>query len=76
MVYFSIIMGIATSSSALVARRIGEKDTEGANFIIIQALILAALSSLFFGIVGFFYSRFFISSLGFWLFISSRALRQ
>ena len=40
MVYFSLIVGIATSSSAMVARKIGSRDTEGANFIIIQALFL------------------------------------
>ncbi|MGA1870428.1 MAG: MATE family efflux transporter [bacterium] len=64
MVYFSVIFGIATSSSALVARRIGEKDSEGANFIIIQALFLALVVSSVSGYIGFIYSRYFLLKLG------------
>ncbi|MGA1824438.1 MAG: MATE family efflux transporter [bacterium] len=64
MVYFSIIVGVATSSSALVARRIGEKDTNGANFIIIQALFLSLIISAVFGYIGVIYSRFFLTKLG------------
>ena len=64
MVYFSIIMGIATSSSALVARRIGAKDNEGANFIIIQALLLGIMVSGVFGYIGFDYAGLFITKLG------------
>ena len=64
MVYFSIIMGVATSSSALVARRIGEKDNQGANHIIIQALFLGIILSLVFGYIGFVNSGFFITVLG------------
>ncbi len=64
MVYFSIIMGIAISSSAFVARRIGAKDSEGANFIIIQSLILAAMVSIIFGLIGFSGAGFFITKLG------------
>lgn len=64
MVYFSLVMGIATSSSALVARRIGAKDNEGANFIIIQALFLGILVSIFFGYIGFDNARFFMTKLG------------
>ncbi|MGA1796926.1 MAG: MATE family efflux transporter [bacterium] len=64
MVYFSIIMGIATSSSALVARRIGAKDGEGANFIIIQALFLGTFIAVIFGFIGYVNARFFITALG------------
>jgi putative MATE family efflux protein len=64
MVYFSIIMGIATSSSALVARKIGAKDNEGANFIIIQALFLGILVSVFFGYIGYENAKFFITKMG------------
>ncbi|MGA1840936.1 MAG: MATE family efflux transporter [bacterium] len=64
MVYFSIIIGIATSSSALVARRIGAKDKEGANFIIFQAIFLGLIVSIFFGYIGFDNARFFITRLG------------
>jgi putative MATE family efflux protein len=64
MVYFSIIIGIATSSSALVARRIGAKDHEGANYIIFQALFLGILVSIVFGYIGFDNARFFITKLG------------
>lgn len=72
MVYFSIIMGIATSSSALVARRIGEGDSLGANHIIIQALFLGIILSIGFGYIGFANSEFFIASLG----ASSEVIRE
>lgn len=64
MVYFSLIMGISVSSSAFVARRIGKKDSEGANYIIIQSIILGTLVSIVFGFIGFIGARFFIIRLG------------
>lgn len=64
MVYFSLIVGIATSSSAMIARKIGARDNEGANFIIIQALFLGVLVAIFFGYIGFANARFFITKLG------------
>ncbi len=51
-IIFSIGFGLAMGTSATVARRIGEKDEEGAAVATVQALVLGVLISLVLGLSG------------------------
>jgi putative MATE family efflux protein len=49
---YALAMGLAISASAIVARRIGEKDREGASRAAGQAILLSLIVSIVLGIVG------------------------
>ena len=49
---FAIAMGLATAASATVARRIGEKDPEGASIAAVQGIGCGILVTIVLGIVG------------------------
>jgi len=49
---FGLAIGLSMSTTAMVARRIGEKDHEGAATAAVQAIILGALLSLPVAVVG------------------------
>ena len=49
---FAIGMGLSLSTTAMVARRIGEKDPEGAAVAGVQAIVLGLIVSLGLGIPG------------------------
>jgi putative MATE family efflux protein len=49
---FSIGIGLSMATTAMVARRIGEKDPEGAAVAAVQAIALGASISVFTGIAG------------------------
>ncbi|HXA51343.1 MAG TPA: MATE family efflux transporter [Candidatus Acidoferrum sp.] len=49
---YAIAIGLAMSASATVARRIGEKDPEGASVAAVQAIALGVLAGIAMGIVG------------------------
>jgi putative MATE family efflux protein len=49
---FSIAMGISMSTTAMVARRVGEKDRKGAAVAAVQAIALGILVSVSVGIAG------------------------
>jgi putative MATE family efflux protein len=49
---YALAMGLAISASAIVARRIGEKDREGASRAAGQAILLSLIVSVVLGIVG------------------------
>jgi putative MATE family efflux protein len=51
---FSVAFGICFSTTAMVARRIGEKDPRGAATAAVQAIILGIAVSLLMGVPGFF----------------------
>jgi putative MATE family efflux protein len=53
---FAIAMGLCMATTAMVARRTGEKDTEGASKAAIQAIVLGIAVSVPIGIVGFIYT--------------------
>jgi putative MATE family efflux protein len=50
MLVFSVGMGLSLSTTAMVARRIGEKDPEGAAVAAVQAIFLGLMISLAIGI--------------------------
>src|SRR6201997_3308768 len=52
---FAVAMGLSLSTTAMVARRIGEKDPEGAAVSAVQAIVLGLATSLAVGIPCFIY---------------------
>jgi len=61
---YSIGMGISTGVTAIVARRIGEKNKEQAAITAVQSVFLALLASLPFAIAGIFYARELLQLMG------------
>lgn len=61
---YSIAMGVSTAVTAIVARRIGEKNREEAGVAAIQSIFLALLSSLPFAVAGIFYSKELLALMG------------
>lgn len=61
---YSIAMGLAMGTTALVARRIGEKNKEKAANSAIQAIIVAIVASIPFAALGIFYSKEALSLMG------------
>src|SRR5207248_4248474 len=47
---FAVGLGLSMSTTAMVARRIGEKDHEGASIAAVQAIILGLVASLVMGL--------------------------
>ena len=61
---YSIAMGVAMAVTAIIARRIGERNKEEAGKAAVQAIILGILCSLPFSIAGIFYSRELLTIMG------------
>jgi putative MATE family efflux protein len=54
-IVFTVAMGLSTAVIATVARRIGEKDPEGASMVAAQSIFIAILVSIPISIAGIFY---------------------
>lgn len=63
-IIMSIALGIAAAATAMVARRIGEKDFENANYASVQSIGLGIILSLFLGVVGFVFAEDFLRLMG------------
>jgi putative MATE family efflux protein len=61
---YSIAMGLSTAVTAIVARRIGEKNREGAGLSAIQSIFIAIVASLPFSIGGIFFSKDLLALMG------------
>lgn len=61
---YSIAMGLSMAVTAIIARRIGEKDKEGAGKSALQAILLAILISLPFAVAGIFFSKDLLALMG------------
>jgi MATE family, multidrug efflux pump len=61
---YSIGMGLSMAVTAIVARRIGEKEKEKAGISAVQSIFLAILISLPFALAGIFYSRELLALMG------------
>jgi len=61
---FAVGLGLALSTTAMVARRIGEKDPEGAAVAGVQAIVLGLSVSLLVGIPCFFYGADLLRLMG------------
>jgi putative MATE family efflux protein len=61
---YSIGMGLSMAVTAIVARRIGEKEKEKAGVSAVQSIFLAILVSLPFTVAGIFYSKELLALMG------------
>src|ERR1700733_7612387 len=61
---FGIAMGLATATTAFVARRVGESDIEGAGVTAVQAILLAFAFSTLVGAAGIIYGPQLLALMG------------
>jgi putative MATE family efflux protein len=61
---FGIAMGLSMATTAFVARRIGEKDAEGAAVAAVQAIAVGLLLSILVGAAGIFYAPNLLAIMG------------
>ncbi|MFT5764492.1 MAG: putative MATE family efflux protein, partial [Saprospiraceae bacterium] len=64
MIVYSLAIGMMTAAMAMVSRRIGEKNPEGASVVAVQAIILAIAISIIFGICGVVFARDILELMG------------
>lgn len=63
-IVYSIAMGLSTAATAIVARRTGEKDPEGAAHAGAQALIIAFIATIGISLAGVFFADHILSLMG------------
>lgn len=61
---YSVAMGLATAITAIVARRIGEKNKEEAGKAAVQSIFLALLTSIPFSLAGIFFAKDLLALMG------------
>ena len=61
---YTLGIGLSTATTAIVARRIGEKDVEGASYAGAQAILLSFLVSVLISLVGIFYAEDILRIMG------------
>jgi putative MATE family efflux protein len=63
-VLYSIAMGVSMATTAMVSRRIGEKDEEGASVAAVQAIVLGLICSLVTAVPGVLFARELLRLMG------------
>lgn len=61
---YAVAIGLSMGTTAMVARRIGEKDNAGASLAAAQAIWLGVLVSIIVGLVGIFYAPNILMAMG------------
>lgn len=61
---YAVAIGLSMGTTAMVARRIGEKDTDGASLAAGQAIWLGVLVSFIVGLIGIFYAPSILNAMG------------
>lgn len=61
---YSIAMGLSTAVTAIIARRIGEKNSEAAGLSAVQAVMLGFLCSIPFAFTGIFFAKELLTLMG------------
>ncbi|WP_425236848.1 MATE family efflux transporter [Ulvibacterium sp.] len=61
---YAVAIGLSMAATAVVARRIGEKDIQGARESAVQAILLGVLVAVLVGIIGFLYAREILALMG------------
>ena len=61
---YALAIGLSMAATAVVARRIGEKDVKGARIAAVQAISLGILISIVLGIVGFIFAKEILALMG------------
>jgi putative MATE family efflux protein len=63
-IVYSVAMGLVIGATAVVSRRIGEKDPEGAAVAAVQVIALGLLLSAVIGVIGFLFARQLLALMG------------
>ena len=61
---YAVAIGLSMAATAVVARRVGEKDIKGAREAAMQAIMLGVLVALIVGIIGILYAREILALMG------------
>ncbi len=61
---YAVAIGLSMAATAVVARRIGEKDVQGAKEAAVQAITLGVLVSLIVGVFGFLFAKDILALMG------------
>ena len=61
---YAVAIGLSIAATAVVARRVGEKDVQGAKEAAVQAIALGVLVSLAVGVPGFLYAKEILALMG------------
>ncbi len=61
---YAVAIGLSMAATAIVARRIGEKDVQGAKEAAVQAIGLGVVISVVIGVLGFLYAKDILSLMG------------
>ncbi|AKA36162.1 MATE family efflux transporter [Flagellimonas lutaonensis] len=61
---YAVAIGLSMAATAVVARRVGEKDIKGAREAAVQAIALGIFVSIVVGIIGFLYAKEILALMG------------
>ncbi|EAR01158.1 MATE family efflux transporter [Maribacter sp. HTCC2170] len=61
---YAVAIGLSMAATAVVARRIGEKDIKGARESAVQAILLGIVVALIVGVIGFLYAKEILALMG------------
>lgn len=61
---YALAIGLSMAATAVVARRIGEKDVDGARIAAVQAISLGVVISIIIGVVGIIYAKDILALMG------------
>ncbi len=61
---YAVAIGLSMAATAVVARRIGEKDIQGAREAAVQAIALGAIVAIVVGVFGFIYAKDILALMG------------
>ena len=61
---YAIAIGLSMAATAVVARRVGEKDLKGARQAAMQAILLGIVVAISIGVIGFLYSKEILALMG------------
>ncbi len=61
---YAVAIGLSMAATAVVARRVGEKDMSGARVAAVQAILLGSAVALLVGLLGLFYAREILELMG------------
>jgi putative MATE family efflux protein len=63
-ILFGVALGLSLATTAMVARRVGEKDNEGAAVAAVQSIIIGLAVSAVFGLAGFLFAPKLLALMG------------
>src|SRR5882672_10799102 len=63
-IVYAVAIGLSMGATAVVARRIGERDPDGAAIAAVQAIAIGVLFAIPFGLLGFWFSRPLLGLMG------------